>query len=542
MQRMKTNKHLDEHIKEALENLEANYDPGTWDILAQRMDDAMPANDALDNLVAGSLTGLEVPAQPGSWDLMQQRIEAGEAAEMIENEAQIDGLAYDKLHRISVPYQSHHWSLMARRLEEEYALRQKLYRYKAAEMSLMVLLLLAIIRFLPYADGIFNSRPVGQQIEQFQIAPQAPGQLPGTAAPEDGLAPGTPVAANVHDGTGADNATAIELGLAERPAGIVAAAATENGANDAPAHSSLSPPQTLDSRFPNVTSLSGQTPFANAASGKDSAPGYPRPRLTKSLGLLAAIDPVTVEPLTVNALILTRANPILKKSNLRFSIFSTVDYNYVFTPEDSYEIFGTFVNIDADTTAASGYGGGILANWKRGRWEIQTGGIYSFKRYVPNTPVFLFETVNYYVNENFHGIQLDILQVPFNLHYYLKNEGNWRIYGLGGVSSHFVTSSVYEIEYNRTFAFTPPPSSPGDDSSIRNVKEFPKGLLDGGGLDDNLYFTANVGFGVERFVTPRWSVFFQPNYQHYLLKQGIGTNNDKFYTLSIYLGTKISLK
>ncbi|MFQ5445706.1 MAG: hypothetical protein ACE5FF_02130 [Saprospiraceae bacterium] len=531
---MKQNKHLDEHIKQALENLEVHYDPDSWEVLEQRMDDALPAaSDALDSLVAGSLAGLEVPVQPESWDLMQQRIEAEEAAEMIENEAQIDNLAYDKLHRISVPYQSSHWSLMARRLEEEYSLRQKLYRYKAAEVGLMVLLFLAIIRFLPYADSLLNPRPSAPQMEQFQIAPPAPGHLPAATTPEHATTPSQPVA---QAETGADNLTAASSGAdAITHEGGTTLATSKAGTNDRRGVQF----QSLDMPFPKVASLAvSQAPLANTTSR------HTRHRKAELPVLLTALDPAGVEPRTVNALILTKASPILEKSKLRFSVFSTIDYNYVFTPSNRISILDTLIATDSDTTAASGYGGGILVNFKKGRWEVQTGGIYSFKRYVPNTPVFLFETVKYYVEENFHGIQQDIFQVPLNLQYYFKDRGNWRIYGLGGASAHFITSSVYEIKYRRTPTFNfGIPSAPGDeDKSIRQEKEFPKGILDGGNLEDNLYFTANVGLGVERFVTPRWSLFFQPNYQHYLMKRGIGTNHDKIYTFSFYLGTKIGLK
>lgn len=88
----------------------------------------------------------------------------------------------------------------------------------------------------------------------------------------------------------------------------------------------------------------------------------------------------------------------------------------------------------------------------------------------------------------------------------------------------------------------PIPSSPDDNRSIRQEKEFPEGLFDGGSLRDNYYLTANLGLGAERFLSSKWSIFLQPNYQHYLMSEGIGVNKDKFYTFSIYLGTKFSLK
>jgi hypothetical protein len=83
---------------------------------------------------------------------------------------------------------------------------------------------------------------------------------------------------------------------------------------------------------------------------------------------------------------------------------------------------------------------------------------------------------------------------------------------------------------------------PEDNKSIREEKNFPDGLFDGGNIHDNFYLTANLGLGMERFVSPRWSVFLQPNYQHHLLTDGIGVNGEKLYNFSFYVGTKVNLK
>ena len=115
-----------------------------------------------------------------------------------------------------------------------------------------------------------------------------------------------------------------------------------------------------------------------------------------------------------------------KKNALRFSIFTTTDFNYVKTPPDQLSVFDTLVKTAPNTTLASGYGGGVQISFKKDRWEFMTGGQYSFKRYIPNTPVFIFNTVNYYIKEDFNGIQLDIIQIPFNLNYHFKDRGKWR--------------------------------------------------------------------------------------------------------------------
>lgn len=151
---MNTNKHLDEQIKKALENLEATYDPNAWAAFEQRLDNPVANGDAsLEEVIADKLGNLQVPLAFGDWTMMEKMIEADEATEMIENEAAIDNLMYEKIGQMEMPFQPHHWQLMARRLEEEFILRYQIFRYKAAEVGLMFLLLLAIVRHMPLTDN-----------------------------------------------------------------------------------------------------------------------------------------------------------------------------------------------------------------------------------------------------------------------------------------------------------------------------------------------------------------------------------------------------
>ena len=78
-----------------------------------------------------------------------------------------------------------------------------------------------------------------------------------------------------------------------------------------------------------------------------------------------------------------------KSHQLRFSIFTSTDATYVITPPNKYSVFDTLVAVDADTTLASGYGGGIMVSWKKNKWEFQTGGIYSSVISLTPQPSFL---------------------------------------------------------------------------------------------------------------------------------------------------------
>ena len=555
---MNSDKHLDEQIKLALERLQARFDNRAWEAFEQHLDqDVANGESPFDEVISNKLNRLEVPLAMGDWSQMEKMIEAEETAELLENEAVVDNLVFEKFENFEVAFQPHHWQMMAHRLEEEFFFRYHLLRCKAAEAALMLLLLLTIVHYTP----LLNSAQGGDNFQQATFS-QQPNKIqvenPTHAAPGNTLKttlPNRPIAANTSVGK--------QLPIAQ------ASKSRKSGAeqlkDDGLTAPNLPP---LQNDFERINDPMEALP-SGALNGV-SRVGTPV-SLFESMTEKRFLENNLTTPNMVDgnhantpAIASLNAQPLLskyawevpqlpgfifeKENQLRFSIFTSTDVAYVITPPNKYSVFDTLVAVNADTTLASGYGAGITVSWKKDRWEFQTGGIYSFKRYIPNTPAFLFETLNYYIREEFNGVQLDMLELPFNAIYHIKNEGKWRFYGNIGASGHFITSSVYEIKTDRTpsfsnFAMLPRAEGlPEDNKSIREEKQFPDGLFDGGNIHDNFYLTANLGLGMERFVSPRWSVFLQPNYQHHFLTDGIGVNGEKLYNFSFYLGTKVSLK
>jgi hypothetical protein len=555
---MNSNKHLDEQIRKALENLQAKHNGLAWEAFEQRLDEAT-ANDApnqepvssFDDAISKKLGQVEVPFTAGDWGRLEKRIEAEEAAELLESEAALDNMVSEKLENFKVAFQPHHWQMMAHRLEEEFFFRYHLIRCKAAEAGLMALLLLTIVHFSPIIQRDFHGIP---PFAPLSLPPSKQKPLKETASPNNTPAATSrkaPIATILRQPTGEpllnqSHKTAKAKALAavtELP--IKAEFAPANQKRTA-ASAALPPlPMGTVSALGIAHSLYEQMTERHLMQNDMVTPGQSR---SDGSTLLASLEAQPVQSNYAWEMPLLPEKFFPKEAKLRFSLFTSTDVAYVLTPPNTYSVFDTLVATGQDTTLASGYGGGITIGWKKGRWEFQTGGIYSFKRYIPNTPVFLFETVNYYIREEFNGVQLDMLELPLHANYHFKNQGKWRVYGSLGASGHVVTSSVYEIKTDKTPSFSklamlPVPNHlPDDDKSIREDKDFPDGLFDGGNIHDNFYLTANVGMGVERFVSPRWCLFFQPNYQHYFLTDGIGANGEKLYNFSFYLGTKVSLK
>lgn len=552
---MNSNKHLDEQIRKALENLQAKHNGHAWEAFEQRLDEAT-ANDApaqgpvssFDDAISKKLSQVEVPFTAGDWGMLEKRIEAEEAAELLESEAALDNFVSEKLEHYQVAFQPHHWQMMAHRLEEEFFFRYHLIRCKAAEAGLMALLLLTILHFSPVLQKDFNGHSPLVPFNQPPAIKHQPEDTASPTTPSNTTQPKAPIATIL---TQPGKQPPLQNHKTAKQKTLAAATELPNKAEFAPAGQKRAAAAIPTLGIGTVSALHLPHNLYEAMTERRLlqndmvTPGQSR---SDGSTLLASLEAQPVQSNYAWEMPLLPEKFFPKEAKLRFSIFTSTDVAYVLTPPNTYSVFDTLVATGQDTTLASGYGGGITISLKKGRWEFQTGGIYSFKRYIPNTPVFLFETVNYYIREEFNGVQLDMLELPLNASYHFKNQGKWRVYGSLGASGHVVTSSVYEIKTDRTPSFSklamlPVPNHlPDDDKSIREDKKFPDGLFDGGSIHDNFYLTANVGMGVERFVSPRWCLFFQPNYQHYFLTDGIGANGEKLYNFSFYLGTKVSLK
>ncbi len=533
------NKHLDDKIREALENLTPEYDTSNWDLFEQRLNEEdilnpTESNDALvDDLVIQKLSNFSFPAT-ADWNLFEEKLDAAETSEI---EA-IDQLAYQNLHRYEAPYQASHWQIMLQRLEEEFTLRGKLYKYKVAEVALMLLLIFTIINIQPLDSFkvIFKKNDKGIEAEQ-------PGLIPGienakdlneNAAETDKSVVERPIAANstfsseakeAFDEVESDNSKKLTEQNALETINQLLAVAEKKQRGEI-----LIPDNAEEQKLKPIASENNST-LKNLANQKAVKENQTLPMAPSLMALeISLLDNGNPE------FVLTEPRIEKRKPKWRLGVFTAMDVNHVYTPYDQF--FGT----PEYTSIASGYGGGISIAMNLLRLGIETGGLYSFKRYVPQNGTF---SPKHLLTENFEGVQLDMLQVPLNFQYHFINKGKWRLYMTGGATLNMLLSPVYEFTYRFDGPWGQPAPLPPEepcDQCLSNVKDFPRGILEGGSFKENAYGTANLGMGMERYVSPRWSVFIQPTYQHYFTKKGVGPNDDKIYSMSVFLGTKVTIK
>jgi len=144
---------FDDQLKDALSNLGNDISPSDWDLFAEKLSAAnglspLEQPSGFDDQIRDRMERLEINADANYWEMMESKIDQELNIPEISDEA-LDTLATENLSNLYIPYNPTHWTLLSHRLEEEFNVRRKIVNYKVAEFSLMVLLLLTIIQFMP---------------------------------------------------------------------------------------------------------------------------------------------------------------------------------------------------------------------------------------------------------------------------------------------------------------------------------------------------------------------------------------------------------
>jgi hypothetical protein len=187
---------------------------------------------------------------------------------------------------------------------------------------------------------------------------------------------------------------------------------------------------------------------------------------------------------------------------------------------------------------------------EHGRWELETGLIYAVRRYAPIPVLYISGNLRTgFFAAGLHNFEFNTVNIPLNGRINLLMRNQWRVYALSGISLNMVLEANYYTAGEAAFStsFLRPPSGnngrnePGLPGSLED--KLTKGWLEGGRFLDNTTLYGNIGGGVERYMSPAWSLFSQTVYQHslYDLHGGIGPYKDRIHALSVMLGVKVRL-
>jgi hypothetical protein len=566
----KSNK-LDDIIREKMSELGSSYRPETWDWLSDRLDALEETTDPMDDIIRQKLSGLGTAYRPETWDWLSERLDdlADEGAPAGAEMQAMDEAIYERMHRFEKPYDPNHWPMLLKKLEANAMVGKRIIHYKAMELSLLALILLTFVRLPLSTDRapqhLYETpelpRPqAGIEKSDLNTSENSNEQAiaadlsSSKAATINGIINGNPLSDS--PAGEADNRQIAQLDATANPprqeADVTGAAPAVITAPEA--ISGLNNLNQLPSKMQDLALPETKKPataiFDQSIVKAESSILGVNP--ANALGILAYLPGTMVRPLCITCVgkMDQKAKAAREQTFIRVGMFGGPDYNRVITPQTT--IKGEDYQADRYSL---GYSAGLTFGLEKNRWEIETGLIYSNKKYFPLPVLVLDGSVGEgLIGDGTKQFDLDIFQIPLNFRYSFFRKDRWRIYALAGMSLHVTGQSNYYLANAEGFespTFRPQPTDPNQGGIGRNAPtvkslfdNFTKGWLEGGDFSKNSFMSANVGVGIEWFVTDFWSIYAQPTYNHSLLypNDGLGPYYDRIHTNSIRIGLKARLK
>lgn len=494
-----------------------------------------------DDIFRQKLSKIVPEYHPGSWDSLANRLDEAEQTDAFDNDVA------DQLDQIHVPYNTSSWSLLAARLELEQKRLQTVLHFKTMELSLLFLLFLTAWQHLPawlppqpihpvYQGPVAESAAEPAKAEEtFALsADQTPSSADELSHEEESLAATTTGAAALEPGTDSwstalldDLISSVEPYPQERP--------------------QMAPLPTTD--LTEVNSEMAARQQLRELHAERTAPVTSPSDEFVHTGPMAGLAGNSFSLLNYGEAeeLLDHIRPVERKTFLRIGFVGSPDYNRVITPP-------TVVGSDSVVTLdrySLGYSGGITLGIERGKWEIETGAIYAARRYQSIPTVYVSGSIK---EGGFYGVslsdfELNTVNIPLNFRYNAFVQDKWRLYAIAGASLNVVTQANYYTVNLESYESLQGGLQQNDRTPSAETlppiksKALTKGWLDGGPFWNNATLFGNAGVGVERYMSSHWSIFAQPTYQHSfpLFNSGLGPYNDQLHSVSIFMGLKVRL-
>jgi hypothetical protein len=229
------------------------------------------------------------------------------------------------------------------------------------------------------------------------------------------------------------------------------------------------------------------------------------------------------------------------KSKVRFGMMAAADVNTLFFPEQRFYSQGRSITFSEKEIVAGGYSAGASLLFDMHKFIVETGLVYSSKTFGPGRKLFIGSTADRH-SLDFENITLNIVSLPLYMHWKLDGHGMWRIYATGGASLHVIANANYDLIVEDLFASSAAPPDPLQLQNEKEVKRVREHMLDGAKFRSKAYVTAAAGFGIERYLNSRMSIYLQPMYHYQISFFGLIDQNGKhLQNGSLLLGTRITL-
>ena len=552
------NKKFDDFIKQSLEHLDGNkYIPMDWSSMNEQLD-----VDGLDEAMKGSLENLEGAAfVPMDWGMMESKLDAAIAGAADDASAELDpqlediyldAIAYGHLKNMQPAYNHEHWEMMSARLDEEYAYRRKVFVTKLFEAAIVLLLVWTAFNYFPNKKTTPDSRQIAETNHSIQNNTSDHSTDSNDQSPlENETVPA--VQKTIHTTNQVNQNEIVEIieNLAHQTPSLIV---KSNLVNENAIVTTPTPPVSGD----NIST----SPFLNNVNSISLLEN--KKQKTASLPLEKTLALNEVEVLKEKLIVQISPLPSLMNSLVkmdefrknRFSLSKFIRTKKLRTHEVFFSMYGStdinFVNSDFYNNNERawdvyqryryGYGGGFALGFQLKRFLLETGVSYNFISYQQREEANIIGSfARGYIEEQWDDAELNMIQVPLNLQYSFLIKRKWRMYSLTGVSINMALQNNFNFQLEDQ-DHTASRSISLNESDIANEASLYKGIFEGGGLRENSYLTANLGFGLERKFTYRWSLFLQPIYRRHFLIDGIGPNEDRIHSSSVRFGAKVKIR
>ena len=525
---------FDKIIKEKLQNLEAPYTPTHWEQMENTLNNTLPTTEAseataFDALISSKLENLGATVRQPNWDRMSEALDsAGISDKAFDREVKT------KINYINPVYQASHWELLATRLRKEKAIKECLFKNKVAELTLLLLLLLNFNQYFPNFPTIATPsvqeqivpfktvEPLSQPVEAVPINPPAKEQSVPTI--KKATVPVQPIASTTLNTVPKKpaNTSITDNQLYIVPTRLTALGIDIKGASTQPV------------RQETTFGIDGKTGLTITVPEMTRHLAYVGLKNSIFLEALPSLAPASLATATIVPLDCEKCKKYRIPARFRFGMISHIGLTGAERSSDQ------FLGIGSLTQKGAGYGSGFSLGFKYGRYEIETGLLYSAKTYHPNI-VDTYGTLGAYKEKRFNAINLQVLQVPINLrhNYAVLGNGKWHLYAQTGMAMNIILRAQYDIPER------PQPTSrwiPTDVAATSRLNriDFNEGILGGDSLKDNTFFTFNIGAGADYYLSPRWSIFMQPDVHYHFSQTRIGPTKDRIHSISLSFGVRTS--
>lgn len=436
------------------------------------------AKDNFNDHIRDLLRGVEEDYDGTSWSKLNERLDNQPIESTTEEDHQI---IKEKLENTTVGVPEAHWESLKEELEAIKDRKERLYIVKLLELTIVGLLVMTYFNYQWYSADI----PVNDKyIDEVFAEMQDPSQVEAT------LVATTPIITSE-------------------------AQLSKNFATGDDARSN----QSVYLVKP-ITNLGlGQEIFVlsnKAAFGITDAAGN---EFKKPIQVIAAQSSLNTLPSDIDMLdnpIETDMTPTqvlleTKKKKRKFDGWSVgtafaYDVNFVNT-----DINLGFLS-DQIQSGLGGFSFGLSSGYRKGALELESGFRYGEKTFIPGKLTnYSKSSSNSFLESQLEEMTMRQVQIPLLAKAYFSPNKKYSFYVTAGGAANFLLENDYRI--SRTVQPKVREAlAPAID--VVDLKSLPKAIFDGGGLANNYYTTAVVGFGVQAQLQNGVSWYLQPQYQH----------------------------